>query len=47
MALMVSEIIYQACGFQSDLYSYMGHDCTLIKANVGAVFFFAREKDRT
>lgn len=44
---MISRILYQACDFQSDIYSSIGHDCTPIKANDGAIFFFAREKDKT
>lgn len=47
MALMISESLHQACDFQNDLQSWMGHNCTLIKANIGAVVVFAREKDRT
>lgn len=47
MALMTSKSLHQVCDFQNDLYFCMGHNCTLIKANVFAVFFLVREKHGT
>jgi hypothetical protein len=35
------------CHFQNDLYSCFGHDLALIKANIAAMFFFARKKHET
>ena len=46
-ALMISESLCMPILFQNDFYFCMDHNCTPVKADVGAIFFFVREKCET
>ena len=44
---MISESLCMSILFQNDFYFCMDHNCTPVKADVGAIFFFARGKCET